>query len=642
MTRLRILLNDSAACNKFSTLDLSILSGTGVERIDIKGPALTQSIAAGIRVIKRSGDTISIDVDSMVHEITGHDKNPRGAFIQKAISIPGLEPGDCLDIFSLMKRSISNICPETYNITASTIYPVLSHTGEILIEKNLSASYRTLNGMPEPTDSITKKKSHILRYSLPTQPAIEEPFNLPYRQLPILQLNIFDPELGPVLGYAQKKGVHPNPTNEETLDLYVGEIDALCYNAKEETKQILRTLKGDPIKEAKNKLKNKEWTEEQAADFLYNTAALAYNLNELQFSSSQFMATFGQMLTQCGIDFRYAFITTETGPRWEDMFAVENYRTIIKLYLSGKTYAIGYAPTAPGELTSIYRKSTGQIETFPAKLATHREKLRRNFSIPDTSITESKMVNHIAATLYGNAIHIKRNSEYHGDMKISAIPLVDPNQYKDTLLCHLKTYIESINYAKPDKQRPKEENKLFVSMRRSEDAAMFHRSTELPEQIQFDIKSYGFTAENPEFAFTSEYILHDMAKTPEDTTIIDIGRLCGIPFDVTAYPTDRKTEFSIFPKVYEDILIVKSTDDHVFAVEEISNLNISVRNEIGKFTSTANLTEDGLEVKRYIVFNENVMTPPGKWSQLLDIYKACETWQSKTIRIVPKKIMMYM
>ncbi len=645
MTRIKLALNDTSACNKFSQLDLSILNGTGNKRESKHTPNVIQDLMAGVRVIKSDGEIINIDIDSLLTESGNSGSTPITTLDIKEISIPGLVPGDCLDLFMMQKRGVRNLHPGTFQIFAQTQYPTLCHTGKITIDKNLSLAYRTLNGMPEPTDSIGEKKSHILQYSLPYQYPIEDAFTINLRENPILQISIIDPGQTNKYGYAQGKGIHPNPSFEDSKDLFLLNFDNICAQGKGCVKDLLRVIEGNPVKEVKNKLKNKQWTESQAADYLFNVIMLAYSVYEQHYDHILYMVEFGEMLRQCGIEYTYAFVDTEIGPRWDDIFFPEQYNVMLKLQKTGRLYSITNTMNAPGEITDEFVNSIGEIEAFPAIFSTHREKAKKSFAVPDSIIGEALVENSIEASPQGNFVHVMRHTDYHSGMKALASGLLDLEGFKDSLFSYLNKDAKPLSEKSTkngENQDMLERYRLNTMLNRSADASLFHNLDNPQELYSFNVDNYGFKPEDPAIKISTEYVLDGLVSIDNDTLTLNIGQLTSMPLNTDLVKSKRSTPFTTFSKKYIDHLIIKAPDDHVFAVEEIDGLNCRVKNEIGEFSVVAELCEDGLKIEKLIEFYDNKMASTDKWSQLVNLYNAYTDWSSRTIRITPKKVIMYM
>lgn len=639
-----VAINDSASLNRFKNLDLNEINFTGSSRTPTNESNLVQDLAAGIRVIKPSGDITAIDIDSLLHEYGDKGKEPITILETKAINIPNLEIGDCIDVFFLMKRGAINSSVENFHILANTDYPILSHSGDIKIDKNLSLQYRTLNGMPEPSDSIGKDKSHNLHYDIPFSQRSDIRFSLKYIDTPMLLVDLFNP--GPTTpSYAKKKGIHANPLPENVRDETWHQLDIRCSNAKSNIKNLFKVYNGNPIKEAKNNLKSKKWDARQATDFLFDATILAYSLNELQPNGHQFLAELGEMLHQCEIEFKYALVAEPTSAGWDNILRPSHYSLILVLKESGAMYSLPYYIAGPGELSSKdFKGVTGEIEIFPAHKSTHREKSKMSFAIPDSALTETAVTNHIVAEPYGNLVKITRTSNFQGFSKNGVQPIIHITELENAMIANVNKDINSpLSIKSPDNLSYEEEEdiKLYKSTIKQIEIDFFHGISEMPELYRYNIDSYGFTRENPNIIIDAEYVLADILHSTGDTLTLNIGKLCYQPMDSIIEKEKRLTPISIFEETNIDNLIVKPQDGYVFDLGQLPGLSFSVKNDIGEFSVVCELCEEGLKVTKSLIFNENIMTPVDKWQQFLDIHEAYNRWNNQTVRLIPTKPILY-
>lgn len=646
MTRMLVAINDSVALNNFRTFDLNNVNFTGSSRIPMHEPGIIQDLAAGIRVIKRNGNITSLDIDSLLYESGEKGKKPITILETRSIDIPNLEIGDCIDAFLLMKRGSLNSGPQNFHILATTDYPILSHSGDIKIDKNLSLQYRTLNGMAEPTDSIGKDKSHTLHYEIPFSQSSDNLLSLKYRDTPILLVTLHNPGDRMTPEYAREKGVYANPSPENVRDEAWRQLDIFCANAKSGVKDLFRWVyNGNPIKEAKRNLKAKKWRARQAADFLFNATILAYNVDGASPTNHRFLAQFGEMLRQCGIEYKYAMVANQTSAGWDNILQPGHYDFILVLKESGAMYALPYYITTPSELSSRhFRGVTGEIETFPAEKSTHREKSKMSFAVPDSALTETSVANHITAEPYGNLVKINRTSNFQGFSKEAIQSIIYRKDFEDTILAHLNKDINSPLAIKAHENLSQEEEeyiKFHKSAIRKIEVDLFHGTYEMPELYRYNIDSYGFTRENPDIIINAEYVLADILHNADDTLTLDIGKLCSQPMDSIIGNKERTTPISVFAETYTDHLIVKPQEGYVFDLDQMPGLTFSVKNDIGEFSVVSELCEEGLKVTKSLIFNEHIMANADKWQQILDIHDAYNRWNRQTVRLVPTKPILY-
>lgn len=647
LTRMLIAINDSCALNKFKTFDTGILNRTGITRCDIHSSNTISEVAVGIRVIKPSGETIELNLDSLLSTSGKTGDVPITKLDLVPINIPFLEIGDRLDAFSLARQAFLKKLPESTTILGHTEYPTLNNTGHIKIDKNLSAQYRAINGMPEPKDSTDKKGNHFLRWDIPYSQGTDES-EISCRQTPLLNVNMYYPrakDLTPPSVRTRRQGKIISVSSDEINSNAWHFIDAYCKQASKSLKELTSPIKGNPINEAKQKLETGEWTEEQAADFLYYNLMLAYNIWQEEPTKFQFLTEFGESLKKVGINHKYALVTTNDYGCLDNIPNWENLSPMIYLDKSDKFYIAPIDFTAPGELTRLYSGAEGEIESDSDPSQNHIKKIKQSLTLSNDKYRNAR-INKTTASILGSKVSIKRTTDLYGEFKSTIKALADKDELSDYLLSQLNNGTEKLKIKKSKSlERYEAENALSyktkLSSRRNEEIAQTHK---LPKQItanRFKIDSYGIDKADNTARYTTEYAIDSIIGMKGDTLIMDIGKLisCGIDPERTA--GERKSQFSIAPTEYVDTLSVNFPDGYVAILQDVDNLNFEIETEFGKFSAHAEIYDGGIKITSIYRNNEKWDVEPKEWKKLTAIDKALAMWRNRTIRFVPTRPIMY-
>ena len=136
VVRRRVMLNDSAAVERYSFLDYpkELLSE------DYKN----LNVVMGVRVVNPDGSIFEIDTDPYTQPLQyGEEQRP------DRICIPQLCQGCIIDYFTWSEQKSSGIHPPPFFIQAADSFPVLHSRIYVTADKNLSVQYRHIGDSPK-------------------------------------------------------------------------------------------------------------------------------------------------------------------------------------------------------------------------------------------------------------------------------------------------------------------------------------------------------------------------------------------------------------------------------------------------------------------------------------------------------------
>lgn len=139
MERMLIQINDKKALKDYSEFTFKTKSRKWTWGYHHK----TQTVL-GIRVIKKNGNVQEVSLDDYVDVKEG--KNDKD--LSQKIAVPGLEVGDCIDVFSLDQIDTQEQQLDPFYFVLRQDEPVLYTKVHCVLDQSLATVYRTMNGAP--------------------------------------------------------------------------------------------------------------------------------------------------------------------------------------------------------------------------------------------------------------------------------------------------------------------------------------------------------------------------------------------------------------------------------------------------------------------------------------------------------------
>ena len=153
MERMLIQINDKKALKDYSEFTFKTKSRKWTWGYHHK----TQTVL-GIRVIKKNGNVQEVSLDDYVDVKEGKkDKD-----LSQKIAVPGLEVGDCIDVFSLDQIDTQEQQLDPFYFVLRQDAPVLYTKVHCVLDQSLATVYRTMNGAPDFTQTTDKDKNAVL------------------------------------------------------------------------------------------------------------------------------------------------------------------------------------------------------------------------------------------------------------------------------------------------------------------------------------------------------------------------------------------------------------------------------------------------------------------------------------------------
>lgn len=626
INRYLIKLNDKKALEKYS--ELSFVENTKVYGFMRSNKMET---VVGVRIIKPDGTIREIDVDEDAVAITEGKKDKETS---KQIAIRGLEVGDILDYFYIDKTEL-----ETFNMPAQVFaffnqYPVLSYSVECIFGDNLTVEYKSLNGAPDFEVSTDVDKNVILKASQKdlkiTSDISEHRWVSGYRDFPMIRLLILNnaSKLIDKPASARKKGLYKDVSYEDILNDRKGELSSWhkrmfwMGNVYKKTNVAITNYRQN----------NSSASNEQLATYVYDALRFYWPNNQGDFPFPKFFIALEKLMKENNIESQICFTTSKMGPRKEELVESDDLSIFLAANNGKQFFFFPNRYRMAGEISSAFAGepvSAVSVLKYKSGSPIGIEGEISEFILPTSSAEDNK--NTVKSEVRFSdknplELTIKRQVVSSGAMKDDWQNVLvlfedwDKAMRKNLLIetdfwQDIESDKDSRKYADKykaffDEQRDKQKELIKAEFQE------YHASSS-GELVAYSINSLGVTPDAPTFELETEYNIDGLVREAGNNLLLDVGRLIGSQWK----PTDkeRKREWNAY------IPYALSIDNEVvlhipveYTAGGIENLNMSIDNKYGSFTSVATLNGNLLTINTSKVYKQDFV-PHNEWNTFLEM-----------------------
>jgi hypothetical protein len=630
----RILLNDKAAVEKFSTFALDISRHTGYIYSEME-----KSVFVGIKVIKPNGTENIIPVDKkLIDQIKSFRSKQE---IQK-IAISNLEPGDIIDYYIACESQVSGnylyygFSPVFYYLSDN--YPVQKQKIQLHIMRKCFLSAKSVNGAPEiQLDNTADKNQYIWTLTDINRSKIEdEQFTYLYRAVPsiIFQATFVKKQsLNNIGFFIDKEDKIKNSVSDEDYFKYLKSYTKANY-IFDGTNEILENVR-KRLKKEKNPdviIKELFYTMREYYTNYNISHKLATGWSIENPHERYFARLFYKLLIAKKINASICLATPKWLNDFKDVVMVPQLDYIIRAK-GNKTYYFSNfnSFTLVDELDPDYQNTT-------CKYLDKNEKKRP--IIATDKIKESS----------GSSNSIKYDLKINFESS-DADKLTVEKTTTATGLC--KGYYQDNFISLNDRITEGEKNPYGLKIRNVNSSKLLKRIEDLKrdnyskisQNVLYDLKSdYG--TENvkntsfkviqqgrwesaPEFKSTQNFEVNDFISKAGKNIMLEVGKLIGSQIVTDKKDSSRVYDIYIsYPKTIEYNIRVEIPTG--YKVKGSEKLKYNIKNETGEFSSTAIIDNNELiiNVKKYYssdYFNKD------KWSLMTNYLKAAQDFFNQKI-----------
>ena len=615
MERMLIQINDKKALKDYSEFTFKTKSRKWTWGYHHK----TQTVL-GIRVIKKNGNVQEVSLDDYVDVKEG--KNDKD--LSQKIAVPGLEVGDCIDVFSLDQIDTQEQQLDPFYFVLRQDEPVLYTKVHCVLDQSLATVYRTMNGAPDFTQTTDKDKNAVLDM------VMDKPVNAEssiwynsLEQSPFIEMYITPTKakVAVVEKAMRQKGVRGNPDvtpilqdDWKLLKSYVSKGGYSPAGLPSTYKSVFKSAKKEGM------------SAEEKADRIYSFEYVSGGASQRAFN------TVANYLRKLGVEIEMG-ITTPFGALPVDKLINYNSTSwFFRLKGTDVYYFPGTYPKVASEIPYIYQGRKAYMQDSEEQI-----------TIPVSQAEDNKSVNDMVVKLDGTKLDISRKVTYSGEQKMYGQSLVSPD---NTLFgsSQLEAYWRYLKYDDKDpyscytKKESAELKGAFNEYRKNAidpfkaEISSYHDAD--PVQVGgYGVDCVGIRRDSSNFVYHVDYVMDGMVKRAGNNYLLSVGKLIGSSLKLEG--KDRERIDDVWRKmafVDEWNIEIPVPQGYKVSAEALKKIETSVANECGEFTVKATAGNESVKVYVRKCFAHRV-EPVSNWSKLLALVDACSAFADKQMVI---------
>ena len=615
MERMLIQINDKKALKDYSEFTFKTKSRKWTWGYHHK----TQTVL-GIRVIKKNGNVQEVSLDDYVDVKEG--KNDKD--LSQKIAVPGLEVGDCIDVFSLDQIDTQEQQLDPFYFVLRQDEPVLYTKVHCVLDQSLATVYRTMNGAPDFTQTTDKDKNAVLDMVMDKPVDAESSiwYN-PLEQSPFIEMYITPTKakVAVVEKAMRQKGVRGNPDvtpilqdDWKLLKSYVSKGGYSPAGLPSTYKSVFKSAKKEGM------------SAEEKADRIYSFEYVSRGASQRVFN------TVANYLRKLGVEIEMG-ITTPFGALPVDKLINYNSTSwFFRLKGTDVYYFPGTYPKVASEIPYIYQGRKAYMQDSEEQI-----------TIPVSQAEDNKSVNDMVVKLDGTKLDISRKVTYSGEQKMYGQSLVSPD---NTLFgsSQLEAYWRYLKYDDKDpyscytKKESAELKGAFNEYRKNAidpfkaEISSYHDAD--PVQVGgYGVDCVGIRRDSSNFVYHVDYVMDGMVKRAGNNYLLSVGKLIGSSLKLEG--KDRERIDDVWRKmafVDEWNIEIPVPQGYKVSAEALKKIETSVANECGEFTVKATAGNESVKVYVRKCFAHRV-EPVSNWSKLLALVDACSAFADKQMVI---------
>lgn len=615
MERMLIQINDKKALKDYSEFTFKTKSRKWTWGYHHK----TQTVL-GIRVIKKNGNVQEVSLDDYVDVKEG--KNDKD--LSQKIAVPGLEVGDCIDVFSLDQIDTQEQQLDPFYFVLRQDEPVLYTKVHCVLDQSLATVYRTMNGAPDFTQTTDKDKNAVL--DMVMDKPVDAESSIWYNSLeqsPFIEMYITPTKakVAVVEKAMRQKGVRGNPDvtpilqdDWKLLKSYVSKGGYSPAGLPSTYKSVFKSAKKEGM------------SAEEKADRIYSFEYVSGGASQRAFN------TVANYLRKLGVEIEMG-ITTPFGALPVDKLINYNSTSwFFRLKGTDVYYFPGTYPKVASEIPYIYQGRKAYMQDSEEQI-----------TIPVSQAEDNKSVNDMVVKLDGTKLDISRKVTYSGEQKMYGQSLVSPD---NTLFgsSQLEAYWRYLKYDDKDpyscytKKESAELKGAFNEYRKNAidlfkaEISSYHDAD--PVQIGgYGVDCVGIRRDSSNFVYHVDYVMDGMVKRAGNNYLLSVGKLIGSSLKLEG--KDRERIDDVWRKmafVDEWNIEIPVPQGYKVSAEALKKIETSVANECGEFTVKATAGNESVKVYVRKCFAHRV-EPVSNWSKLLALVDACSAFADKQMVI---------
>ena len=615
MERMLIQINDKKALKDYSEFTFKTKSRKWTWGYHHK----TQTVL-GIRVIKKNGNVQEVSLDDYVDVKEG--KNDKD--LSQKIAVPGLEVGDCIDVFSLDQIDTQEQQLDPFYFVLRQDEPVLYTKVHCVLDQSLATVYRTMNGAPDFTQTTDKDKNAVL--DMVMDKPVDAESSIWYNSLeqsPFIEMYITPTKakVAVVEKAMRQKGVRGNPDvtpilqdDWKLLKSYVSKGGFSPAGLPSTYKSVFKSAKKEGM------------SAEEKADRIYSFEYVSGGASQRVFN------TVANYLRKLGVEIEMGITTPFGALPVDKLINYDSTSWFFRLKGTDVYYFPGTYPKVASEIPYIYQGRKAYMQDSEEQI-----------TIPVSQAEDNKSVNDMVVKLDGTKLDISRKVTYSGEQKMYGQSLVSPD---NTLFgsSQLEAYWRYLKYDDKDpyscytKKESAELKGAFNEYRKNAidpfkaEISSYHDGD--PVQVGgYGVDCVGIRRDSSNFVYHVDYVMDGMVKRAGNNYLLSVGKLIGSSLKLEG--KDRERIDDVWRKmafVDEWNIEIPLPQGYKVSAEALKKIETSVANECGEFTVKATAGNESVKVYVRKCFAHRV-EPVSNWSKLLALVDACSAFADKQMVI---------
>lgn len=639
LTRMLIHINDKAALEKYSEFDFGIDN----KKNYFEGYEKNRHVM-GARLIKTDNRIVDIDTSDFVEV----EEGKKGENKRRKLAIPGLEVGDDIDVFFYTETRMQNVHPDPLTFYFKESAPILNYRIHCVIDDNLTAQYRILNGAPDFDVTRDDDGNYVLDLEIADISA-KEP-RLWYnqsQQSPQIKVYLFNrrnsSDFTPKS--ARFDGMQCNPPAEWIIGDRWDQDDWWLENGAVAGNLVMKNYLKDGHKIAKDigkMVKDGRISVREGADYLYNLLCYLYIGNLARLNAHDFALQYNSLLKAHKFPIEAGLSSV---PDQEPLYDVINLNnTIFFTSLQGDSSRYYFPPK-----NGIYSPSD-MIPGANGRMAMMWRKPKERKKVPDgdnyfrlpaTTSAKNRNITYVDAVIDGSVIDINRKEIHTGAAKRHAFPILSEEDVNEGYRKYLSRYGHTVS-VKENKKRAAERMERYADGRKEQKEDFKNEIREYhgeypSEFVDGKVTSLGINPDSTALVYELSYKMDNLVKRAGNNVILSLGKLFCDQLELL--PSDRERDVDAYfgtPREYVTRISVGIPSGYTVNEGSLSGLNRLILNESGAFSAnTILVSPDKLQVDIIKRYNKGVL-PVSEWPEMLSVLDMASEWNNVSILLEKK------
>ena len=590
-------------------------------------------------------DAVGVESVSSVPEFfkSFFDQQSGGERRYFKVAVPDLEPGDILEYVTITKSKLNVLGTGYIEFTpqyevCNKVYPVLYN--QIIMETDDKSFFKSLsvNGAPDFKKEPASDPDFFKYVFTDADRGVEKDVNFinTYQVYPLTKFQVIYANNEKVKGalIGQKGEIKTSFTKEELAKKAWEDYEQTGNNYFSNFTSVQNLI--DATWSQLKKQGAKDWTDNEYINNVYYKLRNIVVNRDTYLSDKTAAFIFGSLLYQKDIKSELVISVSKSIGKLQDVLFDQEIRYVCKV---NNTYYFNCTDHSnPVDLVEDLLASEAYIIAQPTKGGQDIKLL----TLPDATFTDNVADYTLTASLQKdmNTLTVSRNNAFAGLSKTRNI--ISALKYTPYMLDDYKYYggesptekmksAQEEEYYNSVKALKDEYKEAKIELVKNELQGDFHQKVKYKN---FAISSDGRSAKQKNLVFTEEFELPGMIRKAGKKYLVNIGGLVGSQLQIKKEERIRKHDINVgYARTLNWVINFKIPEG--YTAEGVKELNFSVDNEAGTYTSAAEEANGTVVLKIKKVYKK-ANTTKDKWPMMLAFIDAAYNNSFKYLLLKPK------